>query len=275
MSSNDIERTLRDRLRGAIDPMVPGPDAANRVMDAVAGKMSDHHRVGAGTRIGRGFGTVLVASLVVVLVGGALGISLALRGRTVPSPSGHTNPPVVPTATPSPTVAPHPSPMPSPSGGLAACRSGDLSARFADQNGAAGTLGGDIVLENIGTSPCTLEGYTNLQGVAHGHATQLGVTHNFSGIFSNNGRAPVPRLVTLAPGHNAYVAVVYSDVQSTPKACPSYTTLLITPPNGGPAVLMAAPASPYTTFMLCSSVAASIWIDEAPVSSIAYFAKYP
>jgi Protein of unknown function (DUF4232) len=274
MSSNDLEQTLRERLRGAIDPMVPGPEVTDRVMGAVAGAAStDRRSSAAGSRIGRGLGTLLVASLVVALVGGALGISLALRGRTVPTaPSSHTGPPVpVPTATP--TVAPHPSPMPSPSGGLAACRSADLAARFADQNGAAGTQGGDIVLENIGTTPCTMDGYTNLQGVAHGHATQLGVTHNFSGIFSNNGRPPLPRLVTLAPGHNAYVAVVYSDVQSTPKACPSYSTLLITPPNGGSAVLMAVPA--HTTFMLCSSVAAAIWIDEAPVSSIAYFARYP
>lgn len=271
MSSNDLEQTLRDRLRRAIDPIVPGPEAADRVMNSVAGQASDGVRGGAGSRIGRGLGMVLVASLVVVLVGGALGISLALRGRNVPAPSSHTNPPVVATATPSPTVTPHPSPMPSPSGGLAACRSADLSARFTDQNGAAGTLSGDIVLQNIGNAPCTMEGYTDLQGVAHGHATQLGVTHNYSGIFSNNGPPPLPRLVTLAPGHNAYVAVVYSDVQSTSRACPSYTALLITPPNDGSTVTMIVPA--HTTFMLCSSPVASIWIDEAPVSSIAYFAK--
>jgi hypothetical protein len=271
MSSNDIEQTLRERLRGAIDPMVPGPEATNRVMDTVAGNASDGRHGRVGSRIGRGFGTVLVASLVVLLVGGALGISLALRGRTVPTPSSHTNPPVVPTATP--TVAPHPSPTPSPSGGLAACRSADLSARFADQNGGAGTLGGDIVLQNIGSAPCTMKGYTDLQGVANGHATQLGVTHNYSGIFSNNGPPPLPHLVTLAPGHNAYVAVVYSDVQSTSRACPSYTALLITPPNDGNTVRMTVPA--HTTFMLCSSPAAAIWIDEAPVSSIAYFALYP
>jgi hypothetical protein len=273
MSSNDLEQTLRDRLRGAIDPMVPGPEVADRVMDAAAGKASDRNRGGAGSRIGRGLGTVLVASLVVLVVGGALGISLALRGRTVPTPSSHTNPPVVPTATASPTVAPHPSPVPSPSGWLVACRSADLSARFADQNGAAGTLSGDIVLQNIGNAPCTMDGYTNLQGVDNGHVTQLGVTHNFSGIFSNNGKPSIPRLVTLAPRHNAYVAVVYSDVQSTPKACPSYTALLITPPNEGSTVTMTVPA--HTPFMLCSSPAAAIWIDEAPVSSIAYFAKYP
>jgi|GEM_PF-6060680 len=272
MSSNDIERTLRDRLRGAIDPMVPGPKAADRVMDTVAGAASaDRIRSAGGSRISRGLGTVLVASLVVLLVGGALGLSLALRGRTLPTaPSSHTNPPL---PVPTPSVAPPTaSPTPSPSAALATCRSSDLTARFADQSGAAGTLSGDIVLHNVSHTACTLDGYTNLQGVAHGHATQLGVTHDFSGIFSNNGIPPNPRLVTLEPGKDAYVAVAYSDVQSTPTACPSFTRLLITPPHQATAVTMLVPTSNPLT--LCGSVAAAMWIDEAPVSSTAFFAAH-
>jgi Protein of unknown function (DUF4232) len=270
MSSNNIDRSLHDRLRDAIDPKVPGPEVADRVMSAVARVASeDRLRSTGGSRIGRGLGTILVASLVVLLVGGALGISLALRSRTLPTaPSSHTNAPLpVPTA----SVPPHPSPMPSPSpsplAGLTACRTSDLSARFADQNGAAGTLSGDIVLQNISHAACTLDGYANLQGVAHGHVTQLGVTHDFSGIFSNNGIPPKPRLVILEPGKDAYVAVAYSDVQSTATACPSFTALLVTPPNQGSALTMAVPG-PYP-LTLCSSAVAAIWIDEAPVSSIA------
>lgn len=99
------------------------------------------------------------------------------------------------------------------------------------------------------------------------------MTHNATGIFGNNGKQPVPRLVTLAPGHNAYVDVLYSDVQSTPKACPSYTGLLVTPPNGGPGLMVAPQRLAF--FILCSSVYAAIWIDEAPVSSVSYFAHYP
>jgi hypothetical protein len=271
MSSNDIERTLRDRLRGVIDSMVPGPKAADRVMDTVAGAASADRARAGRSRINRGLGTLLVASLVVVLVGGALGLSLALRGRTLPTaPSTHTNPPL---PVPTPSVAPPtPSPTPSPSAALATCRSSDLTAHFADQNGAAGTLSGDIVLQNISHTACTLDGYTNLQGVAHGHVTQLGVTHDFSGIFSNNGIPPKPRLVTLEPGKDAYVAVAYSDVQSTATACPSFTRLLITPPRQGTALTMLVPGpNPLT---LCGSAAAAIWIDESPVSSTAFFAAH-
>ena len=272
MSSHDIERTLRDRLRGAIHPMVPGPKAADRVMDTVSGAASeDRMRNTGGSRISRGLGTVLVASLVVLLVGGALGLSLALRGRTLPTaPSTHTNPPL-PVPTPS-VVPPTPSPTPSPAAELASCRSSDLTAHFADQSGAAGTLSGDIALKNISHTACTLEGYTNLQGVAHGRVTQLGVTHDFSGIFSNNGIPPKPRLVTLEPGKDAYVAVAYSDVQSTATACPSFAALLITPPNQATALTMLVPGP--NPLALCGSAVAAIWIDEAPVSSTAFFALH-
>lgn len=173
MSSNDIDRSLRDRLRDAIDPRVPGPEAADRVMGAVARAASTDRVRGTGkSRIGRELGTLLVASLVVLLVGGALGISLALRGRTLPAPAGHTNPQLaLPTPSIPPSFSPLPSPSPSSPAGLAACRSSDLTAHFADQNGAAGTLSGDIVLENSSKTSCTMDGYTNLQGIAHGHVT--------------------------------------------------------------------------------------------------------
>jgi hypothetical protein len=274
MSDNHIDRTLRQRLHGAIDPMVPGPNATDRVLRAVDTLAAEERvRRVAGSRISRGLGTVLVASLVILLVGGALGLSLALRGRSVATgPSSHSNPPVpVPTATP--TIAPTPSPLPSAPAELARCRSVDLAARFTGRLGAAGTLSGDIVLQNIGHAACTMEGYTNLQGIAHGRVTQLGVTHDFSGIFSNNGVPPKPRLVVLQPGKDAYVAVAYSDVQSTPTACPSFTALLITPPNQGTSLTMVVPGpNPLT---LCGSAAAAIWIDEAPVSSIALFGAHP
>ena len=273
MSSNDIDRRVHDRLRDAIDPRVPGPEVADRVMSAVAREaFEDRLRITAGARIGRGLGTLLVASLVVLLVGGALGISLALRGRSLPAPAGHTNPPLpvpTPTLTP-PSPSPLPSPSSSPIPGLAACRSSDLTAHFADPNGAAGTAGGEIVLQNMSHAACNLEGYTNLQGFNQGRVTQLGVTHDFSGIFSNNGIPPKPQLVTLQPGHDAYVAFVYGDVQTSARACPSFTTLLVTPPGQTRAIRMTAPA--YTVFVFCSSVVAAIWVDEAPVSSIELFA---
>jgi hypothetical protein len=273
MSNDDFEATLRERMSSAIDPMMPGPGATHRVMEGVAGAAAGGRGNGAGRRMGRGLGSVLVASAVILLVGGALGVSLALRNQVVsPGPSSHTSPPgPVPTATPTPISSPPPSPAPS--AGIAACDGADLTARFADQDGAAGTLGGDIVLRNAGTAACTMEGYANLQGYAGGHVTQLGVTHSIGGTLlnNNNGTLPSVKPLTLQPGQTAYVAVEYSDVQSTTTACPSFTTLLITPPQGHHAVRMAGSG---ITFMLCSAHGAAIWIDEAPVSLTAYFAHH-
>jgi hypothetical protein len=275
MSNDDIEHSLRDRLHGAIDPIVPGPNATARVMDAVAGAASEG-RGGASSRFGRGLATVLVASVVVLLVGGALGLSLALRGKSVtPGPSTHTTAPgPLPTPTPSPFPTPTPSPTPSPATGPVACEGATLSAHFSNPNGAAGTLGGEIVLQNVSAAPCTMNGYTNLRGEAGGTATQLGVTHDITGFFNINGTPITPQLITLRPGEDAYVAFVYSDVQSSSTACPSFTALLVTPPQGRNEVRMDAvqPMSPLT---ICRAHGAAIWVDEAPVSLISYFALNP
>jgi hypothetical protein len=275
MTSDDLENTLRDRLHDAIDPIVPGPHAAGRVMSAIADAASeDHGHRGAGAWFGRGLGSVLVASLVVVLVGGALGLSLALRGHpTAPGPSTHTSTPFpLPTATASP--APSPVPTPSPATGPLACEGAMLSAHFADQNGAAGTLGGEIVLQNSSDVPCTMDGYTNLRGSANGEATQLGVTHDLTGFFQIDGTPITPQLITLQPGGIAYVAFVYSDVQSTETSCPSFTALLVTPPQGRNEATMEA-AQPESPFTLCPAHGAAIWVDEAPVSLISYFTMNP
>lgn len=269
MSTHDIESTLRERLRRAIDRVVPGPSSVDQVMRAVAGAASSrHHPSGFRLRAGHGFGVVLVASLVVLLVGGALGLSLTLRNHpTTGGSHGQPAGPPLPVPTPTPAA---PSPSPSPSPGIAPCDGDALSANFANYTGAAGTLGGDIVLHNSGAVPCTLNGYANLQGYANGQTTQLGVTHSAGGTLlnNNNGTLPTVQLVTLQPGQDAYVAVEYSDVPSSSAPCPSYTTLLITPPEGQHAVTM----TPHP-FMLCGGFGAAIWIDEAPVSLTAYFAQ--
>src|ERR1035441_8022196 len=274
MSSDDIESTLRDGLRAAIDPMVPGPSAGGRVMDAIAASR-ERSRLG-GFRIGQGLGAFLVASVVVVLAGGAIGLSLALRSHPIPSGPSKTGPPgpAVPTSTPTatPTPSPSASPSPSPSYGVVACEGAILRAHFIDFDGAAGAEGGDIMLENAGHAPCTMDGYTNLQGSVDGRLTQLGVTHIQAVLINNsNGTLPTVRLITLEPGQAAYVAVEWTDVQSTSTSCPVYRTLLITPPHGSTAVTMTVTPAVTPPFMFCGSHGAAIWIDEAPVSLTRYF----
>lgn len=263
MSDDHIEDTLRARLHEVVDPRVPGPAAEERVLAAAmrpAGRF--------GFRVGPRIGAAIAAAMVVLVVGGALGVSLALRNGTSsnshPAPAATApviapsfSPSILPTATPSPSLE-----------GIQPCAAGVLSARLHDQDGAAGTLGGDIALRNGGRVACTLKGYVNFQGVIGGRVLQLGVTHSAGGplLNNNNGTLPTVRLVTLQPGQNAYVAFENSDVPNGPTPCASTQTLLITPPQGDGAVSLAG--MPLT---LCGGFHASLWIDIAPVSSTTYF----
>jgi hypothetical protein len=265
MSDENLEDTLRARLHEAIDPRVPGPAAERRVLAAVsepAGRFA--------FRVGPRAGAAIAAAMVVLVVGGALGVSLAMRNGRGTSPAPATSAPVI---APSPSVSPsaQPSPMPTPTSSFAAikpCAGNVLTARLKDQDGAAGTLGGDIALRNNGAVACTLKGYVNLEGVIGGRVVQLGVTHSAGGPLLNNTNHTLPtvRLVTVQPGQDAYVAFENSDVPNGPTPCASTQTLLITPPQGGSSVsLNGVPTS------LCGGFHATLWIDIAPVSSTPYY----
>ncbi len=267
MSDEHVEDALRARLHQAIDPQVPGAAAEERVLAAVAG-----HSGRLGFLVNPRIGAAMVAAMVVLVVGGTLGVSLALRNGN--SNNGHpapaaTPPVIAPSFSPPILPSPTPSPTPSPSlEGIRPCAAAVLTARLHDQDGASGTLGGDIALRNGGRVACTLEGYVNLQGVVGGRVVQLGVTHSAGGplLNNNNGTLPTVRLVTLQPGQNAYVAFENSDVPNGPTPCASTQTLLITPPQGGRAVSLAA-----MPMSLCGGFHASLWVDIAPVSTTPYY----
>jgi hypothetical protein len=209
--------------------------------------------------------------MVMLLLGGALAVSVTLRNRAIGSGQPAGNPIPVP-ASPSPQVTASATAAATATNqaGPPPCDGSMLTARFTDLSGAAGTEGGDIVLHNRGAVACTMQGYTNIQGVSDGKVVQLGVTHSAGGsvLNNNNGTLPTVKLLTLQPGQDAYVAVEYSGVTTGPTACPSFTTLLITPPQSQQAVTMAP-----SPIMLCGGYGASVWIDEAPVSTTAYFAR--
>jgi hypothetical protein len=272
MTNNDLEDALRVRLHDAIDPRVPDAAAEERVLAGITD--ADHGRTGLfGFRIGSGIGAVLAAALVVLVVGGALGLSLALhndRGSLQPV-TGATPTVIASSPSASPLPSPTASPAPTPSAattGIQPCPAGVLTARLYDQDGAAGTQGGDIALRNGGAVACTFEGYVNLEGVVDGRLVQLGVTHSAGGPLLNNsnGTLPTVRLVTVQPGHSAYFAYENSDVVNGPTPCSSTQMLLITPPNDGRSVtLTTMPIS------LCGGFHATLWIDIAPVSSTPYY----
>ncbi len=273
MSDEQLEDALRAKLRDAIDPRVPGPAAEGRVLAAVTdAEHSAHNRV---FRVGPRLGAALAAAMVVLVVGGALGVSLALRGSRTgpPAPAASVSPVITPLPSPSPSTmpSPHPSPVPTQSAvvaGIQPCTAAMLSAKQYDQDGIAGSSGGDIALRNDGTVACTLEGYVNLQGVVNGRVVQLGVTHSVDAqmLNNNNGTLPTVRLITLRPGKSAYVAYEVSDVINGPTPCSSTQTLLITPPHDGATVRLTD-----TLLSLCGGFHTTLWIDIAPVSSVPFY----
>jgi hypothetical protein len=272
MTDEQLEDALRAQLHDVIDPRVPGSAAEQRVLAA----MTDAGHSGAGRfafRIGPRLGTALAAAMVVFVVGGALGVSLALRSSRTgpPAPAASVSPAITPSPSRSAIPSPHPSPAPTQSpvlAGVQPCTAAVLSAKRYDQDGIAGSSGGDIALRNDGTVACTLDGYVNLQGVVDGRVVQLGVTHSVDAqmLNNNNGTLPTVRLVTLRPGKSAYVAYEVSDVINGPTPCSSTQTLLITPPDDGASVTLTD-----TPLSLCGGFHATLWIDIAPVSSAPYY----
>ncbi len=275
-SANDREAEVRARLHRAIDATLPTAGAEERVLQSLSDATARGSRRFA-LRLRGGFGAALMAAAVVLVIGGAIGLSLSLRshttsGGTPAAPAGQPRPASSPTATlPTPTPSPVPATT-SPAPAIPACDSSMLSGHLADTVGAAGSRGADIVLHNVSHTVCTMKGYTNLYGESGSHVTQLGVTHNVPAnlINNNNHTLPLERQVTIAPGQDAYVAIEWNDVITGPTMCPDYSSLLIVPPQGGHPVTI-----PGVALTPCGGFGAAMWVDETPVSSYGYFAVTP
>jgi hypothetical protein len=256
MSTTELEALVRARLRSTIDPHVPGVAAEYRALAS----MVDQPRRHAARRTGRGFAAVLAAAIVIVVVGGALTIGLALRNQASThagqAPAG--NPPS------RPVISAPPAPK--------ACTGDELTARLLDTATGPGAFGGDIALRNDGTTPCTIQGYATIRAIVGATTVQPSAVHSVDATLLNNAVRSLPAvsLVTVEPGQDAYVAFETSDKPTGSTTCAMTDMLLITPPQSDRYATLTVPSLAF-----CAAHGAPMWFDEAPVSAAPYFAQNP
>jgi hypothetical protein len=163
-------------------------------------------------------------ALMTVLVGGLIGAACSNNpspGPTTTTTTVHrTTTTTVPPTTASTTTTT----------GISACA--QVSATPGQAQGAAGTIIGTVMLAEVGTGTCTINGYPTLTRFNASGATVVttvvqGLTVNLSGPQSQP-----PTLVTLTPTQKAEFTYQFSDVVTgTETSCAVSTSLSVTTPG--------------------------------------------
>jgi hypothetical protein len=258
MSVDQLEDTIGGRLHAELDPMLPGRDAERRVLRAIG---AEAHVAGSARRLDRfkpGLVAALIAAMVVIVVGGALGVTLALRHHVA---SGR---PPQPASSGAPIRI-----TPSPAAALLPCDGDALAATVVDRVSASGVTGGDIGLRNSGNVACKMDGYVGVAALIDGRAVQLNVVHTVSAKLLGNGLAPLPaaQVLIVQPGYEVFVAFEVSSTATASTVCATPAALLITPPQGQRyAALNGWQAT------LCGDNASALSIEASPVMATPYFA---
>ena len=164
--------------------------------------------------------TGAVALVVGAFLAGCTGSDPASSAAPLP-PSGSSASSATVTATvtapPSPTVSKTPVPA-----GPPRCDAPALTVGIGGEEGAAGTSYRTIVLRNGGEQPCFLRGFP---GVSAADAAGKAVVD----AARDTSRAAVR--VVLEPGRATHAVLAVRNVPPGAKACPTYPTLLVTPPD--------------------------------------------
>ncbi len=157
-----------------------------------------------------------------VALAGCTGSDPASSAAPVPS-SGSSGSSVTVTATvtapPSPSPSASRTPVPT---GPARCDAPALTVSVGTARGAAGTSYRTLVLRNGGEQPCFLRGFP---GVSAADAAGKAVVD----AARDTSRAAVR--VVLEPGRATHAVLAIRNVPPDAKACPTYPTLLVTPPD--------------------------------------------
>ena len=116
------------------------------------------------------------------------------------------------------------------------CQAAQLAIAQDASSGATGHLGIELRLHNVSRQPCTLKGYATVVLLDGSRRPLLTVLRWGPGGFFNFNR-PV-RLVTLAPGGNAYLAMGWTHIPTPGQTCPRAPNLLILPPRASSALVV-------------------------------------
>jgi hypothetical protein len=117
------------------------------------------------------------------------------------------------------------------------CQAAQLAIAQDFNSGATGHIGIELRLHNVSRRPCTLKGFATIVLLDGSRRPLLTVLRWGPGGFFNFNR-PV-RLVTLAPGGNAYLAMGWTHIPAPGQTCPLAPNLLILPPGASSALLVA------------------------------------
>jgi len=124
--------------------------------------------------------------------------------------------------------------------GTVACGSSQVSLTSSSNSGA-GHIGLVLVFTNHSSAPCQITGYPGVAGLnaAGQQAAQAERTPN--GYVGGIPTGSTPPVVVLQPGQSASAILEGSDVPTgTATSCPTYASLLVTPPNTTVSIPLAA-----------------------------------
>jgi hypothetical protein len=113
------------------------------------------------------------------------------------------------------------------------CGNADLRVAAGRSDGGMGHVGVVLLFRNVAGTGCEVRGYPGVAGLDGTGRQVAQASRTASGYLGGvAGTGTTPPTVTLTPGGTASALVEATDVPSgTAASCPTYASLLVTPPN--------------------------------------------
>lgn len=125
--------------------------------------------------------------------------------------------------------------------GSARCTTSQLEIAPGRTGAGLGHSGTPILFRNRGTAPCHLRGYPGVAGLDAAGNQVVQAARSLQGYLGGLRSGDSPPLVELAPGETASALVEgTNNPEGTATSCPSYPSLLVTPPDDTQSVRVTA-----------------------------------